>query len=120
MVISPWNRQRVVLALSGQGSKGLESLTDLVAQDALFYQIEGDTALIRANTTNPDPLDPASYELAFLQQSPQVQLATTPTPPWFLQLLRANWLLLIPGTVVLALLLYGAIQAYLNRNFGND
>lgn len=120
MVISPWNRQRVVLALSGQGSKGLESLTDLVAQDALFYQIEGDTALIRANTANPDPLDPASYELAFLQQSPQVQLATTPTPPWFLQLLRANWLLLIPGTVVLALLLYGAIQAYLNRNFGND
>ncbi|HEY9735905.1 MAG TPA: cellulose biosynthesis cyclic di-GMP-binding regulatory protein BcsB, partial [Trichocoleus sp.] len=113
-VISPWNGQRLVLALSGQNNQGLASLTDLVRYDSLFYQIEGDTALIRANQPNPDPNEPHDYRLAFLRQSPQVQLATTPAPPWFMQLLRAHWLVLVPGTVVLALLLYGIAQAYLN------
>ncbi|MBD2258025.1 cellulose biosynthesis cyclic di-GMP-binding regulatory protein BcsB [Pseudanabaena sp. FACHB-2040] len=119
-LISPWNGQRVILALSGQDEQGLASLTDLVRHDALFYQIEGDTALVSANAPDADPNDPHGYRLAFLRESPQVQLATTPTPPWIWRLLRANWLLVVPGTVIMALLLYGVAQSYLNRTLTQD
>ncbi|WP_020479979.1 cellulose biosynthesis cyclic di-GMP-binding regulatory protein BcsB [Nodosilinea nodulosa] len=117
-VISPWNPQRVVLALSGRDDRGLAQITDLLHHDPLFYQIEGDTVLVSAQVPNPDPYTSADYRLATLRQSPQVQLATTTPYPWLWQVTRHNWLLIVPATVVLALLLYGAAQAYLRRSAG--
>lgn len=133
-VISPWNSERLVLALSAQADTGLVALGDLVDQDALFYQLEGDTALISRNrpgsppdalegtpslaaAPSPDaqPPDAQLYELEFLRQSPQVQLATTPTSHWVWRLLRSQGFLLIPGFLVVSLLIYGMAQAYLHR-----
>ncbi|HEY9761207.1 MAG TPA: cellulose biosynthesis cyclic di-GMP-binding regulatory protein BcsB, partial [Trichocoleus sp.] len=119
-VLSPWNNQRVVLALSGQADVGLAQLTDLVRHDALFYQLEGDTALISANRPNPNPNEPQDYQLDFLRQSPRVQLATTTGSHWLLRLLRAHWMVLLPGTVVLTLVTYGIIQSQLNRTLDQE
>lgn len=119
-VISPWNKERLVLALSGQTEAGLVSLTDLIRYDSLFHQMEGDTALISAQRPHPDPREPHDYQLTFLRQSPQVQLATTPTLPWFLQLVRSHWIFLVPGTLALTLLLYGVAQFYLHRTLNPD
>jgi hypothetical protein len=117
-VISPWNSQRVVLALSGQDNSGLAQVADLLHHDALFYQIEGDTVLVSAQVPDPDPHSSTDYRLATLRQTPQVQLATTAPYPWLWQITRHNWLLIVPATVALALLIYGAAQAYLRRSAG--
>ncbi|MBE9138532.1 cellulose biosynthesis cyclic di-GMP-binding regulatory protein BcsB [Nodosilinea sp. LEGE 07088] len=117
-VISPWNDQRVVLALSGRDDTGLAQVVDLLRYDPLFYQLEGDTVLISAQVPDPDPYTSADYRLASLRQSPQVQLATTATYPWLRQVTRNNWLLIVPAIVALALLFYGAAQAYLRRSIG--
>ncbi|MBW4460930.1 MAG: cellulose biosynthesis cyclic di-GMP-binding regulatory protein BcsB [Nodosilinea sp. WJT8-NPBG4] len=115
-VISPWNPQRVVLALSGRDDTGLAQVADLLRHDPLFYQIEGDTVLVSAQVPNPDPYTSADYRLATLRQSPQVQLATTTPYPWFWQVTRHNWMFIMPATVALTLLLYGAMQAYMRRS----
>ncbi len=117
-VISPWNNQRVVLALGGRDDTGLAQVADLLRHDPLFYQIEGDTVLVSAQVPDPDPYTSADYHLTTLRQSPQVQLSTTATQPWLWQITRHNWLLILPATVAMALLLYGAIQAALRRGDG--
>lgn len=114
-LISPWNPQRVFLALSGQTDQGLAQITDLFSQDALFYQIQGDTVLISANQANPSPYDPASYTLAFLRQSPQRNIAQTDWSNQLINLLRGHWFVLAPGIVIAALVLYGVAQLYLKR-----
>ncbi|MEO1070506.1 MAG: hypothetical protein AAFW95_15570, partial [Cyanobacteria bacterium J06638_6] len=60
----------------------------------------------------------ADYRLATLRQSPQIQLATTANYPWLWQVTRNNWLFIVPAMVVLALLFYGVLQAYLRRSVG--
>ena len=117
-VISPWNNQRVVLALGGRDDTGLAQVADLLRHDPLFYQIEGDTVLVSAQVPDPDPYTSADYHLTTLRQSPQVQLSTTVTQPWLWQITRHNWLLILPATVAMALLLYGATQAALRRGDG--
>ncbi|MBD2233634.1 cellulose biosynthesis cyclic di-GMP-binding regulatory protein BcsB [Phormidium tenue] len=115
-VISPWNAERVVLALSGRDDIGLAQVADLLRHDPLFYQIEGDTVLVSAQVPNPDPYTSADYRLATLRQSPQVQLATTTPYPWLWQVTRNNWLFIVPATVALALLIYGAAQSAMRRS----
>ena len=115
-VISPWNGQRVVLALSGRTDNSLKQVTDLLRHDPLFYQLKGDTVLVNAQVAEPDPYDSTHYHLEFLQQSPQVQLATTAENPFLWQLTRSDWLLLVPATIALSLLIYGAAQAFLRRS----
>ncbi|NJL46887.1 MAG: cellulose biosynthesis cyclic di-GMP-binding regulatory protein BcsB [Leptolyngbyaceae cyanobacterium SM2_5_2] len=117
-VLSPWNDQRVVLALSGRNDSALAEMIDLLRYDPLFYQIEGDTVLVSAQTPDPDPYASSDYHLAVLRQSPQVQLSTTAPYPWLWQITRRNWLLILPATVALALLIYGTAQAYLRRISG--
>lgn len=114
-VISPWNQKRVALAMSARDEKGLSEIGDLVQYDPLFYQLEGDTVLISAQVSDPDPYEAADYRLEFLRQSPQIQLATT-TNPWFWRITRASWLLLVPALITLTLLVYAAAQNYLYRN----
>jgi hypothetical protein len=114
-VISPWNNERLLLVLSGQTETGLKQVTDLLGQDPLFYQIQGDTVLISANTTNPSPYDPDSYTLAFLQQSPQRDIVKTDWSNHLVNVMRGHWFILAPSILVAALLIYGVAQLYLKR-----
>ncbi|PZO36745.1 MAG: cellulose synthase [Shackletoniella antarctica] len=116
-IISPWNSQRVVLALSGRNDRGLAQVADLLRYDPLFYQIEGDTVLVSAQVSDPDPYNSADYRLATLRQAPQVQLATAAVPVLW-QITRHNWLFIVPATVALALLFYGVAQSVLRRRIG--
>ena len=114
-VISPWNSQRVVLALSGREADGLAQVADLLRHDPLFYQIEGDTVLVSAQVPDPDPHASNDYRLTTLRQTPSVQIATATDYPLLWRLAQANWLFVVPATVALSLLIYGAAQAYLRR-----
>jgi cellulose synthase operon protein B len=114
-VISPWNKERLLLVLSGQTETGLKQVTDLMAQDPLFYQLQGDTVLISANTSNPSPYDPDSYTLAFLQQSPQRAIVKTDWSNHLVSIMRGHWFILAPSILVAALLIYGVAQLYLKR-----
>lgn len=112
-IVSPWNGERVLLALSAQTTAGLEQVRQLIAEDPLFYQLQGDTALISANTSDPSPYDSHDYNLEFLRESPQQQVIGDHNKWWFL--LKSNWVLLVPALVVAALTLYGVAQLYLKR-----
>ena len=112
-IVSPWNEERVLLALTGQATEGLDQVRDLLDQDSLFYQLQGDTVLISANTNNPSPYDANDYNLEFLRESPQRQIVGDERS-WLL-LLRNNWFVLVPALVVAALILYSVAQLYLRR-----
>ncbi len=119
-VISPWNKDRVLLALSAQTDKGLKQVQDLLRQDPLFLQVQGDTVLISANAANPDPNDPNAYKLEFFQREPQRQVDKTPVPNRFFRFLTGSWLMLAPALVVATLILYGVVQMYLKRVAGQE
>jgi cellulose synthase operon protein B len=113
-VLSPWNHDRVLLALSGQSNVGLLQIQDLLDHDPLFFRLQGDTVLISANSPNPSPYETDDYNLEFLQQSPQRQLVGKDRWNWQL-FLRTNWFLLAPALIVVALVMYGVTQLYLKR-----
>lgn len=119
-ILSPWNGERVLLALTAQTEAGLDEVRDLLSQDPLFYQLEGDTALISANTPDPSPYDPNDYTLEFLQQSPQRELTSADWSNRLLWLMRSNWFVLAPAIVVASLVLYGVVQLYLKRLTGQE
>jgi hypothetical protein len=119
-IISPWNQNRVLLVLSAQTEVGLQQVRDLLSQDNLFFQLEGDTVLIAANEPDPSPYDPNAYSLEFLQQSSQRQLASPNLSNRIMALLRGNWFVLAPGIVAASLVLYGVIQLYLKRLTGQE
>jgi cellulose synthase operon protein B len=119
-IISPWNQDRVMLALSAQTEVGLQQVRDLLSQDNLFFQLEGDTVLIAANEPDPSPYDPNAYSLEFLQQSSQRQLASANLSSRIAAVLRGNWFVLAPGIVAASLVLYGVIQLYLKRLTGQE
>ena len=114
--LSPWNESRVLLTMTAQNQTGLAQLKDLLKLDSLFYQLQGDTALISANDENPSPYDENAYNLEFLQRSAQRDVQEESTFQRAISVIQGNWFLLIPGMIVLSLLLYGVIQAYLKRN----
>jgi hypothetical protein len=70
-VRSPWNDERIVLVLSGQNAVGLDRMRELLDQDPLFYQLEGDTVLISANDPDADVYDPDAYIITFLREARQ-------------------------------------------------
>lgn len=120
-ILSPWNRDRVLLILTGQTEAGLKQLHDVFNQDSLFYQLREDTALISANDSTLSPYDPNAYTLEFLQRAQQRQtLSETTWQDRLLQIIGGNWLLLIPATLVLVILLYGVLQASLDRHAGKE
>ena len=116
--ISPWNRDRVLLILSGQTVNGLDQVRALFAEDPLFYQLKNDTVLLSANGDTPSPYDPNDYNLEFLQQTAPKAIAAVPADNRLLDTLRRSWLFLAPAFVVAALLLYGVVQLLLNRLSG--
>ncbi|GAB4377166.1 MAG: hypothetical protein Kow00121_25840 [Elainellaceae cyanobacterium] len=112
-IVSPWNPERVLLALTSQTANGLEQVRELIAQDPLFYQLEGDTVLISSNTENPSPYNANDYNLEFLRQSSQRQIVGDEKSLWLL--LRGNWFVLVPALILAALVIYGIAQLYLKR-----
>ncbi|GAB4458068.1 MAG: hypothetical protein OHK0037_01430 [Elainellaceae cyanobacterium] len=115
-MVSPWNGDRVLLALTAQSTTGIQQLQALFEQDALFYQLREDTVLISANDATMQANSPDAYTLEFLQQARQ--RTTLSEANWrdrLMQRVGGYWLLLIPGTILIALLMYGVGQAWLNR-----
>lgn len=114
--LSPWNNQRLLLALTAQREQGLQDVQDLLEIDRLFGELQGDTALIHRNQPDPSPYDPEGYSLEFLNNVPRqkvvVQAGLLGSAMMFLQ---DHWLLLPVGMVMLPLLLYGFSQMFLNR-----
>ncbi|MBE9182396.1 cellulose biosynthesis cyclic di-GMP-binding regulatory protein BcsB [Oculatella sp. LEGE 06141] len=114
-VVSPWNRDRQVLALTGQSEQGLREVQALFKRDPLFSQLRGDTVLISRNQQNPSPYDASGYTLQVLQQSPQRQIERTGFFNRITLYLQDHWYVLPIGIVLLGILLYGISQLYLNR-----
>ncbi|HEY9806947.1 MAG TPA: hypothetical protein V6D04_10275, partial [Candidatus Obscuribacterales bacterium] len=114
-VISPWNGNRVLLALSAQTEAGLQQVQNVLNQDPLFFQLNGDTALISANQTGASGYDPDAYNLEFLQQSSQRRLDNSSPFSRVSRFLQDNWFVLPTGIIVFALGLYGVTQLYLKR-----
>lgn len=125
-IISPWSKERVLLALSGQTEKGLEQVQSLFRQDPLFFQIKDDTVLISANSPNPDSAviasapDPNAYHLEFLQREPKRQIDKTPVENRLWRFLSGSWFMLGPAIVATTLILYGVVQLYLKRVAGQE
>jgi cellulose synthase operon protein B len=115
-IISPWNSDRVVLALTAQSEIGLERVQQVLNQDSWFFQLKKDTVLISSDQRNPAPYDPDAYQLDFFQSAPSVKRWEKTT---FLskvsRLVQENWLLLPVGVVGFSILLYGISQLYIKR-----
>jgi hypothetical protein len=112
---SPWNQERLLLGLTGQTSAGLTEVQQVFAQSALFSRLEGDTVLVQRTTANPSPYNRNDFEVTTLtQQVPR----TIDHSNWLsrsVAFLQRNWFLLPGGMVLIALILYGVSQMYLNR-----
>ncbi|MEB3356348.1 MAG: cellulose biosynthesis cyclic di-GMP-binding regulatory protein BcsB [Synechococcales bacterium] len=113
--LSPQNPDRIILALVAQSAEGLAEIQDVFSRDALFSQLYGDTVLIRRNQANPGAYDASGYTLTFLSQSPQRKIQQVSSLSGISQVLQDYWFLLPTGIVLLALLLYGISQVYVNR-----
>ncbi|MBC7971150.1 MAG: cellulose biosynthesis cyclic di-GMP-binding regulatory protein BcsB [Verrucomicrobia bacterium] len=114
-VMSPWNGNRTLLALSGQQASGLNTVKDILNKDPWFFQVKGDTVLISANSQATSDFDPDAYQLEFLQQEPQRRIAKMNLLATTSRFLQDNWFLLPTGIVTVCLLLYGIVQLYIKR-----
>lgn len=114
-IISPWKGDRVLLALSAQTENGLEEVQDLLKKDTLFFQLKGDTALIRSTGQSTATYDADAYDLEFLQTSQPRRIEDTNLLSKVSRWLQDNWIFLPTGIVLLALVLYGISQLYLKR-----
>jgi len=114
-IISPWNDERVLLALSSQTKKGLDQVQDLLHFDPLFFQIEEDTVLISTNSSEANAYDPNAYNLEFLQRSQKRKVDRTPVSQQIFRFLAGSWFMLGPAIVAATLILYGIVQLYLKR-----
>ncbi|NJO76699.1 MAG: cellulose biosynthesis cyclic di-GMP-binding regulatory protein BcsB [Leptolyngbyaceae cyanobacterium RM1_406_9] len=114
-VISPWNSERILLALTAQSNQGLDRVQDMFANDPLFFQFQGDTVLVAANQPNPSPYDATGYNVEFLEQTSQRRIEHTNLLSRATRFLQDNWFLLPTGIVIASLMLYGISQLYINR-----
>ncbi|WP_017315288.1 cellulose biosynthesis cyclic di-GMP-binding regulatory protein BcsB [Mastigocladopsis repens] len=115
-IISPWSKERTILALTAQTETGLERVRQVVNQDSLFFQLKQDTVLIGSDKKNPAPYEPDAYQLEFFRSaSSRTRVENTNLLSKTSRLLQENWLLLPVGIVGVSLLLYGIVQLYLKR-----
>src|SRR5579883_1197266 len=117
-VLSPWNGDRVLLALSGQQASGLTTVRDVLDKDPWFFQVKGDTVLISANPESNSDFDSDAYQLGFLQQESLHRIAKTDPLTAISRFLQDNWFLLPTGIITICLLLYGIAQLYIKRIAG--
>lgn len=118
-IISPWNPDRVLLALTGQTENGLNDVHHLLTKDPWFYQLRGDTVLVSVNQANPSPYDTNAYRLQFLEQAEPHRIENTNLLNKVSRFFQDNWFLLPTGIVTLCLLLYGLSQLLLKRVAGD-
>ncbi|BAY65913.1 hypothetical protein NIES22_60250 [Calothrix brevissima NIES-22] len=115
-IISPWNKERVLLALTAQSDTGLERVRQVFNQDPWFFQLKKDTVLISSDQKDPNPYDADAYQLDFFQSAPKVnRIEKTTLLSKVSRLIQENWLLLPLGIVGLSVLLYGISQLYIKR-----
>ena len=115
-ILSPWNGDRVVLALTAQTDTGLERVQQVLGKDPWFFQLKKDTVLISSDKKNPAAYDPDAYELAFFDNAPETRrIEDTNLLSKMTRMLQENWLLVPVGVVGLSLILYGIVQLYLKR-----
>lgn len=117
-MVSPWNRDRVMVALTAQAESGLKQVQDVLSNDLWFYQLKEDTALISTNQVNPLPYDSNAYQMQFLNQSERRRIENTNALSKARQLLQEQWYLLPIGIIASSLLLYGIAQIFLKRVAG--
>lgn len=118
--VSPWNRERILLALTAQTESGLTEVQALLRQDSLFSQIKGDTVLVSRNQPNPSAYDASGYNLEFIQDAPTVQIRRNSLFNQIVLFLQDNWFFLLAGILLLALLLYTLSQLFLDRVADRD
>ncbi|NER79934.1 MAG: cellulose biosynthesis cyclic di-GMP-binding regulatory protein BcsB [Leptolyngbya sp. SIO1D8] len=114
-ISSPWNNERVLLALSSQKPTGLDHVRHLFDQDPLFYQLEGDTVLISTSESSSVPQDTDAYTLTSLKQAAQEHTSLEKSPRQLIMRLQRNWLFVAAGTIIAALVFYGIAQQLLKR-----
>jgi hypothetical protein len=115
-ILSPWNGDRVVLALTAQTDTGLERVQQVLGKDPWFFQLKKDTVLISSDQKNPAAYDPDGYQLAFFDNAPSSRRIEDTNPlSKMTRMLQENWLLVPAGIVGLSLILYGIVQLYLKR-----
>jgi hypothetical protein len=119
-IISPYANDKVLLALTAQTENGLKQVQDLLRQDPLFFQLKEDTALISANTANPESYDPNAYNLEFLQREPKRTVDKTPVQRQVFRFVTGSWFMLGPAMVAATLILYGVVQQYLKKIAGQE
>jgi hypothetical protein len=115
-VISPWNRDRVLLMLTAQTDVGLAKVRDLFEKDSIFFQLKDDTVVINTTEKNPSPYDPDAYSLGFFQEAEQTRrVENAPLFNRASRFLQDYWYVTFAGIVASSVLLYGITQLYLKR-----
>lgn len=115
-IISPWNGERVLLALTAQSDAGLDKVRDLFHKDSLFFQLKEDTVVLNTTEANPSEYDPDAYALQFFQEANRTSRIDNTSPlSKVSNFFRENWVLLPTGIALAALLSYGIAQLYLKR-----
>ncbi|MGQ4647084.1 cellulose biosynthesis cyclic di-GMP-binding regulatory protein BcsB [Lyngbya aestuarii] len=115
-VVSPDNRQLVILALTGQTDSGLDLVRQILSKDSWFFQLQEDTALISSNPQSLYSDESDAYKLEFLQNSSSTTRLENTTPlSKVSRFFQNNWLFLPLGILLIALLLYGVAQLSLKR-----
>lgn len=115
-IISPWNSDRVVLALTAQTEAGLDRVRQVLARDPWFFRLKQDTVLISSDEKDPNSYDENAFELDFFNNAPKTRRIEKSNPlNQISRLLQENWLLLPLGIVGASLILYGIVQLYLKR-----
>ncbi|MEO1589871.1 MAG: cellulose biosynthesis cyclic di-GMP-binding regulatory protein BcsB [Cyanobacteria bacterium J06632_22] len=121
-VVSPWNDERMVVAFTGQTDAGMAENRNLLQWDQLFFRLEGDTLLLSRTQPSPSRFNPGDYRLVSLNRAKTVALVDVSWTQRLLAWLQAYWLLVPLGIVLIAMLLYGISQLYINRSaqFGSE
>ncbi len=115
-IVSPWNSDRIVLALTAQTDAGLDRVRQVLDRDSWFFRLKQDTVLISSDEKDPKPYDENAFELDFFNNAPQTRRIEKSNPlSKISHFLQENWLLLPLGIVGISLLLYGVVQLYIKR-----
>ncbi|MEM6400898.1 MAG: cellulose biosynthesis cyclic di-GMP-binding regulatory protein BcsB [Cyanobacteria bacterium P01_D01_bin.116] len=120
-IISPWNSNRVVLALTAQTESGLDRVRQVLDRDPWFFQLKQDTVLISSDEKQPNAYDENAFELSFFNNAPKTRrLDKSNLLSKTSRMFQENWLLIPVGIIGLSLILYGIVQLYLKRVNVND
>jgi cellulose synthase operon protein B len=115
-IMSPENKERVLLALTAQTANGLERVRQVISKDPWFFQLQEDTVLISSNQQDAASYDPDAYTLEFLERAPSTsRIENTGVLSKVSRFIQDNWFFLPAGIFAIALLLYGISQFYLKR-----